>query len=374
MLHYSFSNILWWNRVLTFRFIKEASYLKKKKDEITIRSSAAEYLTYIASVGDQQDSIEMRYEDENIWLTQKMMATLYDVGLPTINEHIKKIYADSELEESATIRNFRIVQTEGSRQVTRDTKHYNLQMIIAVGFKVNNERAVQFRKWANGIVKDYTIKGWVMDDERLKNGGSVLTTEYFDRLLEQIREIRLSERRFYQKITDIYATALDYDRTAKMTKRFFAKVQNKMHYAVHGHTAAELIYERADADKPHMGLTTWAAAPEGKIVKSDVSVAKNYLSDQEMRSLERIVSAYLDLAEDRAERHIPMTMEDWARRLDLFLMADDREVLQDAGKITAEIAKAKAETEFEKYRVIQDRLFMSDFDKYMLELEENAKK
>ena len=348
--------------------------MKKKKDEITIRSSAAEYLTYVASVGDQQDSIEMRYEDENIWLTQKMMATLYDVDVRTINEHIKKIYSDSELEEDSTIRNFRIVQTEGSRQVTRDTKHYNLQMIIAVGFKVNNERAVQFRKWANGIVKDYIIKGWVMDDERLKNGGSVLTVEYFDRLLEQIREIRLSERRFYQKITDIYATALDYDRTAKTTKQFFAKVQNKMHYALHGHTAAELIYERADADKPHMGLTTWAAAPEGKIVKSDVSVAKNYLSEKEMRSLERIVSAYLDLAEDRAERHIPMTMEDWAKRLDLFLMADDREVLQDAGKITAEIAKVKAETEFEKYRVIQDRLFMSDFDKYILELEENAKK
>ena len=296
------------------------------------------------------------------------------VDVRTINEHIKKIYSDSELEEDSTIRNFRIVQTEGSRQVTRDTKHYNLQMIIAVGFKVNNERAVQFRKWANGIVKDYTIKGWVMDDERLKNGGSVLTVEYFDRLLEQIREIRLSERRFYQKITDIYATALDYDRTAKTTKQFFAKVQNKMHYAVHGHTAAELIYERADADKPHMGLTTWASAPEGKIVKSDVSVAKNYLSEKEMRSLERIVSAYLDLAEDRAERHIPMMMEDWSKRLDLFLMADDREVLQDAGKITAEIAKAKAETEFEKYRVIQDRLFMSDFDKYMLELEENTKK
>ena len=348
--------------------------MKKKKDEITIRSSAAEYLTYVASVGDQQDSIEMRYEDENIWLTQKMMATLYGVDVRTINEHIKKIYSDSELEEDSTIRKFRIVQTEGSRQVTRDTKHYNLQMIIAVGFKVNNERAVQFRKWANGIVKDYTIKGWVMDDERLKNGGSVLTTEYFDRLLEQIREIRLSERRFYQKITDIYATALDYDRTAKITKQFFTKVQNKMHYAVHGHTAAELIYERADADKPHMGLTTWAAASEGKIVKSDVSVAKNYLSEQEMHSLERIVSAYLDLAEDRAERHIPMTMEDWSKRLDLFLMADDREVLQEAGKITAEIAKAKAETEFEKYRVIQDRLFMSDFDKYMLELEENAKK
>ena len=348
--------------------------MKKKKDEITIRSSTAEYLTYVASVGAQQDSIEMHYEDENIWLTQKIMAMLYGVDVRTINEHIKKIYSDSELEEDSTIRNFRIVQTEGSRQVTRDTKHYNLQMIIAVGFKVNNERAVQFRKWANGIVKDYTIKGWVMDDERLKNGGSVLTVEYFDRLLEQIREIRLSKRRFYQKITDIYATAFDYDRTAKTTKQFFAKVQNKMHYAVHGHTAAELIYERADADKPHMGLTTWASAPEGKIVKSDVSVAKNYLSEKEMRSLERIVSAYLDLAEDRAERHIPMTMEDWSKRLDLFLMADDREVLQDAGKITAEIAKAKAETEFEKYRVIQDRLFMSDFDKYMLELEENAKK
>ena len=345
--------------------------MKKKKDEITIRSSAAEYLTYVASVGDQQDSIEMRYEDENIWLTQKMMATLYDVDVRTINYHVKKIFSDSELQEDSVIRKFRITATDGK---SYSTNHYSLEMIIAVGFKVNSERAVQFRKWVNQIAKDYTIKGWVMDYERLKNGGSVLTTEYFDRLLEQIREIRLSERRFYQKITDIYATALDYDRTAKTTKQFFAKVQNKMHYAVHGHTAAELIYERADADKPHMGLTTWAAAPEGKIVKSDVSVAKNYLSEKEMRSLERIVSAYLDLAEDRAERHIPMTMEDWSKRLDLFLMADDREVLQDAGKITAEIAKAKAETEFEKYRVIQDRLFMSDFDKYMLELEENAKK
>ena len=345
--------------------------MKKKKDEITIRSSAAEYLTYVASVGDQQDSIEMRYEDENIWLTQKMMATLYDVDVRTINYHVKKIFSDSELQEDSVIRKFRITAGDGK---SYSTNHYSLEMIIAVGFKVNSERAVQFRKWVNQIAKDYTIKGWVMDDERLKNGGSVLTTEYFDRLLEQIREIRLSERRFYQKITDIYATALDYDRTAKTTKQFFAKVQNKMHYALHGHTAAELIYERADADKPHMGLTTWAAAPEGKIVKSDVSVAKNYLSEQEMRSLERIVSAYLDLAEDRAERHIPMTMEDWSKRLDLFLMADDREVLQDAGKITAEIAKAKAETEFEKYRVIQDRLFMSDFDKYMLELEENAKK
>ena len=348
--------------------------MNKKKDEMSIRSSAAEYLTYVATVGDQQDSIEMRYEDENIWLTQKMMAVLYDVNVRTVNEHIKKIYDDSELESISTIRKFRIVQTEGSRQVSREVAHYNLQMIIAVGFKVNNERAVQFRKWANGIVKNYTIKGWVIDDERLKNGGSVLTKEYFDRLLEQIREIRLSERRFYQKITDIYATSLDYDRTAQTTKQFFAKVQNKMHYAVHGHTAAELIYERADAEKPHMGLTTWAAAPDGKIVKGDVSVAKNYLTEKEMRSLERIVSAYLDLAEDRAERHIPMTMEDWARRLDLFLMADEREILQDAGKITVEIAKEKAETEFEKYRVIQDKLYMSDFDRYLLELEENMKK
>ena len=347
--------------------------MNRKKDEISIRSSAAEYLTYVASVGDQQDSIEMRYEDENIWLTQKMMATLYDVSVAAINQHIKKIYEDSELEPESTIKKFLIVQMEGSRQVSREVAHYNLQMIIAVGFKVNNERAVQFRKWANVIVKNYTIKGWVLDDERLKNGGSVLTKEYFDRLLEQIREIRLSERRFYQKITDIYATSLDYDRTAQTTKLFFAKVQNKMHFAVHGHTAAELIYERADAEKPHMGLTTWASAPEGKIVKSDVSITKNYLTEKEMRSLERIVSAYLDLAEDRAERHIPMTMEYWSKRLNLFLMADDRKVLQDAGKITAEIAKAKAETEFEKYRVIQDRLYMSDFDRYLLELEDNMK-
>ena len=335
--------------------------MTKKKNEITIRSSAAEYLTYVASVGEQQDSIEMRYEDENIWLTQKMMALLYNVGTNTINYHIKKVFGDSELQENSVIRKFRITAADGK---SYSTNHYSLEMIIAVGFKVNSERAVQFRKWVNQIAKDYTIKGWVMDDERLKNGGSVLTTEYFDRLLEQIREIRLSERRFYQKITDIYATALDYDRTAKTTKQFFAKVQNKMHYAIHGHTAAELIYERADAEKPHMGLTTWAAAPEGKIVKSDVT----------MRSLERIVLAYLDLAEDRAERHIPMTMEDWSKRLDLFLMADDREILQDAGKITAEIAKAKAETEFEKYRIVQDRLFMSDFDRYMLELENHIQK
>lgn len=345
----------------------------KKKDEITIRSSAAEYLTYVASVGDQQDSIEMRYEDENIWLTQKMMATLYDVGLPTINEHIKKIYADSELEEAATIRNFRIVQTEGSRQVTRDTKHYNLQMIIAVGFKVNSERAVQFRKWVNQIAKDYTIKGWVMDDERLKRG-TYLTEKYFDEQLERIREIRASERKFYQKITDLYATAIDYDKNSATTRRFYATVQNKMHYAVHGHTAAELIVERADHTKEHMGLTTWADAPEGKIKKSDVTVAKNYLSQDEMKQLNRMVTAYLDFAENMTLRHIPLTMQDWEKRLNSFIEMFDYGILQDAGKVSAEIAKLHAETEFEKYRVIQDRLFMSDFDKYMLELEENTKK
>ena len=349
------------------------NYLKKKKDEVTIRSSAAEYLTYVASVGDQQDSVEMRYEDENIWLTQKMMATLYDVDVRTINEHIKKIYLDSELEEDSTIRNFRIVQTEGSRQVTRDTKHYNLQMIIAVGFKVNNERAVQFRKWANNIVKDYTIKGWVMDDERLKRG-TYLTEKYFDEQLERIREIRASERKFYQKITDLYATAIDYDKNSATTKRFYATVQNKMHYAVHGHTASELIVERADHTKEHMGLTTWADAPDGKIKKSDVTIAKNYLSQDEMKQLNRMVTAYLDFAENMTLRHIPLTMEDWEKRLNSFIEMFDYGILQDAGKVSAEIAKLHAETEFEKYRVVQDRLFMSDFDKYMLELEENAKK
>ena len=347
--------------------------MAKKKDEITIRSSAAEYLTYIASVGDQQDSIEMRYEDENIWLTQKMMATLYDVDVRTINEHIKKIYSDSELEEDSTIRNFRIVQTEGSRQVTRDTKHYNLQMIIAVGFKVNSERAVQFRKWVNQIAKDYTIKGWVMDDERLKRG-TYLTEKYFDEQLERIREIRASERKFYQKITDLYATAIDYDKNSATTRRFYATVQNKMHYAVHGHTAAELIVERADHTKEHIGLTTWADAPEGKIKKSDVTVAKNYLSQDEMKQLNRMVTAYLDFAENMTLRHIPLTMQDWEKRFNSFIGMFDYGILQDAGKVSAEIAKLHAETEFEKYRVIQDRLFMSDFDKYMLELEETTKK
>ena len=341
-----------------------------KSHEITLRSSAAEYLTFVSAIGDQPESVELRYQDENIWLTQRLMAELYGVEVPTINEHIQKIYADHELEEEATIRNFRIVQTEGTRQVSREVKHYSLQMIIAVGFKVNNERAVQFRKWANAVVKDYTIQGWVMDSERLKKGGTILTKDYFEKQLEKVREIRLSERRFYQKVTDIYATSIDYDPTAAATQRFFAAVQNKLHYAVHQHTAAELIYERANAEKEHMGLTTWEGAPEGKIHRYDVVVAKNYLSHDELQVLARIVNAYLDFAEMQAMRQIPMTMADWETRLNGFLTLWDREVLQDAGRITAELAKAKAESEFEKYRIVQDRLYQSDFDHFLqLELE-----
>ena len=343
--------------------------MTKNKAEITIRSSAAEYLTYVAAVGGEESSIEVRYEDENIWLTQKMMATLYDVDVRTINEHIKKIYSDSELEEDATVRNFRIVQIEGSRQVTRSTKHYNLQMIIAVGFKVNNERAIRFRKWAGQIVKDYTIQGWVMDKERLKKG-AMFTDEYFERQLDNIREIRLSERKFYQKVTDLYATAFDYDKNAKTTRVFFQTVQNKMHYAVHRHTAAELIVERADATKKHMGLTSWGNAPDGKIVKADVSIAKNYLTEEEMDYLQRIVSLYLDYAELQAKRHIPMSMEDWAKRLDGFLEFNGNEILTGPGKVSAEKAKLYVESEFEKYRIVQDRLFVSDFDKYLLDMED----
>lgn len=345
----------------------------QKKKELALRSSAAEYLTFVAATGESDVSFEMRYEDENIWLTQKMMATLYDAGLSTINKHIKKIYADGELTEAATIRKFRIVQTEGSRQVSREVAHFNLQMIIAVGFKVNNQRAVQFRKWAGQIVKDHTIQGWTMDVERLKKG-HMFTDEYFERQLEQIREIRLSERKFYQKVTDLYATAFDYDKDAKTTRLFFQTVQNKMHFAVHRHTAAELIVERADANKEHMGLTTWENAPDGKILKTDVTVAKNYLSEQEMHYLERIVSLYLDYAELQAERKIPMSMEDWAKRLDGFLEFNGNELLTGPGKISAEQAKLHAETEYEKYRIIQDRLYESDFDRFlMLEQEVNHK-
>lgn len=336
----------------------------KKSKEVTTRSSAAEYLTFIAATGDSQQSIEMRYEDENIWLTQKMMAALYDVSVAAISQHLKTVYDDGELTKNATIKKYLIVQKEGARDVKRDVDHYNLQAIIAVGFKVNNARAVQFRKWANQIVKDYTIQGWAMDVDRLKKG-HMFTDEYFERQLAYIREIRLSERKFYQKITDIYATSFDYDKSAKTTADFFKLVQNKMHWAVHRHTAAELIVERADAEKEHMGLTTWESAPDGKIIKADVSIAKNYLNEEEMNYLERIVSMYLDYAELQAERKIPMSMADWASRLDGFLEFNGNEILTDAGKISHEQAKLHAETEFEKYRVIQDRLFESDFDRFL---------
>lgn len=333
-----------------------------------VRSSAAEYLTFIAVGGGSETSVEMRYEDENIWLTQKMMAVLYDVSVPAINQHLKRIFADRELERGATVKQYLIVQNEGDRQVKREVEHYNLQAIVAVGFKIENERAVQFRKWAGRIVKDYTIQGWVMDVERLKQGGN-LTDEFFERQLEKIREIRLSERKFYQKITDIYATSLDYDPSAAATQRFFAAVQNKMHYAVHGNTAAEVIVDRADHKKDNMGLTSWDGAPSGKIHKYDVLVAKNYLSGFELGQMQRIVSAYLDMAEMQAMRKIPMTMADWEGRLGGFLKLWDRDILQDAGKVSSELAKTHAESEFEKYRMVQDRLFESDFDKVVKQIE-----
>ena len=342
--------------------------MTNKTREITIHSSAAEYLTYSVSTGSNSDSFELCYEDENTWLTQKMMVTLYDVSVSAINQHLKRIFEDNELVEESVIKKYLITASDGK---SYSTKHYNLQAIIAVGFKVNNERAVRFRKWAGQIVKDYTIQGWTMDKERLKKG-HMFTDEYFERQLENIREIRLSERKFYQKVTDLYATAFDYDKDAKTTWQFFKMVQNKMHWAVHRHTAAELIVERANAEKEHMGLTTWESAPDGKIVKADVSVAKNYLSEKEMSYLERIVSLYLDYAELQAERRIPMSMEDWAKRLDGFLEFNGNELLMGPGKVSAEQAKLHAETEFEKYRIIQDRLFMSDYDKYLLELEHQA--
>lgn len=342
------------------------------KTEVAVRSGAAEYLTFVASAGNGSSALEMRYEDENIWLTQKMMAELYAVEIPTINYHLKKIFRDSELLPEATIRKFLIVQTEGNRQVERHVDHYALQMIIAIGFKVNSERAVQFRKWVNRIAKDYTIQGWAMDKDRLMHGGSVLTRDYFDRLLEEIREIRLSERKFYQKIADIYSMSLDYDPNAHSTRQFFAMVQNKLHWAIHGQTAAEVVYHRADATKEHMGLTSWKHSPHGKIAKSDVGIAKNYLSGEELQALGLIVSAYLDFAELMARRHIPMTMRDWAEQLDLVLRANRFDILNNPGKISAEIAQRHAESEFEKYRIVQDRLFVSDFDRF-LALERQAK-
>ena len=333
---------------------------KKYPSKDMIRTSVAEYLTFITATG--ESNIQSLYADENVWLSQKMMGLLYNVDVRTINYHLQKIFSDNELDENSVIQDFRITADDGKNY---NTKHYNLSAIIAVGYKVNSERAVQFRKWATQVIEEFTIKGFAMDDERLKNDGSILGKKYFEEQLQRIREIRLSERKFYQKITDIYATSVDYDPKATATQRFFATVQNKLHWAIHQHTASELIYERANAQKPNMGLTTWKDAPKGKIYPFDVVVAKNYLSEEEMAQLQRLVSAYLDMAEDMAVRHIPMTMNDWEVRLNRFLEFADREVLQDAGKITAEIAHTHALAEFEKYRITQDRLFESDFDKFI---------
>ncbi|MDI9312312.1 MAG: virulence RhuM family protein [Limnohabitans sp.] len=331
-----------------------------KDKKIQIRNSTAEFLIFTNQ--SKTSTIEVRYEDETIWLSQKLMAELFDVEVNTINYHLKEIYKSGEIKEERTIRKFRIVQTEGNREVNREIDFYNLDAIISVGYRVNSVRATQFRQWATQVVKEYAIKGYVLDRKRMENG-TFIDEDYFEHLLEEIREIRLSERRFYQKITDIYTTSIDYNKDAPTTKEFFAKVQNKLHYAIHQHTAAELIVKRADSKKDYMGLTSWKNSLEGKILKSDVSIAKNYLTKEELESLGRIVNAYLELAENRAKRQIPMTMEDWAKRLDLFLQFDDREILQNASKISAEIAKQHAESEFEKYRIVQDKLFQSDFDK-----------
>jgi hypothetical protein len=332
---------------------------------ITIRNSTAEFLIFTAQAG--ENNIEARYEDETIWLSQKLMGELFQVETNTINYHLKEIYKSGEAEENRTIRNFRIVQTEGKRQVERNVEFYNLDAIISVGYRVNSIRATQFRQWATKVLKDFAIKGFVLDKKRLENG-TYLNENYFEELLAEIREIRLSERKFYQKITDIYATSLDYNKDAVVTKEFFAKVQNKLHFAIHGNTASELIYKRVDSTKDKMGLTSWKNSPEGKIIKTDISIAKNYLSKDELDELGKIVNAFLDLAENRAKRKIPMTMEDWSKRIDEFLKFDDRDILTNSGKITAELAKDKAESEFEKYRIIQDQLFESDFDKELKKL------
>ncbi len=333
-----------------------------QEKKLHIRNSTAEFLIFTRQAG--EDGIEVRVEDETVWLTQKLMAALFDVDVRTISEHLQNLFTSGEIDGGATVRKFRIVQIEGSREVARNIDFYNLDAIIAVGFRVNSTRAVQFRQWATGVLRDFAIRGYVLDKERLKNG-AFLSKTYFDDLLAEIREIRASERRFYQKITDIYATALDYSADAETTQTFFATVQNKLHYAIHGHTAAELIVERADSTKDKMGLTTWRNAPHGKILKPDVVVAKNYLSEKELKSLDRFVTMYLDYAEDQAERGIPMTMKDWAGKLNAFLQFNEREVLENPGKVTHEVAKAFAESEFEKYRVVQDRLFESDFDRHM---------
>ena len=337
--------------------------MKKDKREISIvRSSAAEYLTFITATG--ESDVNAVYCDENVWLTQKMMGLLYNVETHTINYHLKKIFADGEIDENSVIRKFRITAADGKNY---NTNHYNLSAIIAVGNKVDSPRAVQFRKWANRIIEEFTVKGFAMDDERLKNGGTILTKDYFKEQLERIREIRLSERRFYQKITDIYATSIDYDAKAKTTRLFFARVQNQLHWAIHRETAAETIYRRADSNKEHMGLTTWKDAPNGKIQKFDVVIAKNYLTQQELSAMSRIVNAYLDLAELRAEEQVPMTMEDWAEQFEGVLRLSRKEILTNAGSISAKIAEQHALSEFEKYRIVQDQLYQSDFDRILLE-------
>jgi len=332
---------------------------KKSSSSLRLRNSTAEFLTFAYQTGG--DGVEVRVEEMSIWLSQKGMGQLFETTPENVLMHLKNIFAEKELLEDSVAKVFLATAADGKNY---KIKHYNLDAIIAVGYRVNSKRATAFRQWATGVLRDYTLRGYVMDRQRMENG-AFLGEDYFERLLEEIREIRLSERRFYQKITDIYATAMDYDKDAPLTQEFFAKVQNKMHYAVHGRTAAELIVERADHAKERMGLTTWAKAPTGRILKSDVVIAKNYLTEAEMEDLGRIVSAYLDLAESRAKRRVPMTMEDWAKRLDIFLSSDEREVLKDAGRISAEIAKEHAEGEFEKYRVIQDRLFRSDFDTFL---------
>ncbi len=343
----------------------------KKENKLQIRNSTAEFLIFTRQAG--EDGIEVRVADETVWLTQKLMATLFEVTVPTINEHLANLYSQEEIVKSSTVRNSRTVRKEGGREVTRAVEFYNLDAIIAVGFRVNSTRAIQFRQWAIGVLRDFTVRGYVLDKERLKNG-AFFSKAYFENLLAEIREIRASERRFYQKIADIYATAMDYQVDAGMTQTFFASVQNKLHFAIHGHTAAEVILKRADSKKDRMGLTTWKNAPHGKIIKPDVSVAKNYLTEKELKSLDRFVTMYLDYAEDQAERNIPMTMKDWANKLNAFLQFNEREILENPGKVKLAVAKAFAESEFEKYRIVQDRLFESDFDRHIKKALEGVKK
>ena len=325
---------------------------------IEIRNSTAEFLIFMLE--GKEDGIQMMYKNETIWATQRAMAQLFDVGVPAISKHLKNIFESGELVENSVISKMETTASDGKNY---NTTYYNLDAIISVGYRVNSVRATQFRQWCTFVLRQFAIRGYVLDHKRMENG-AFLGVDYFEHLLAEIREIRLSERRFYQKLTDIYATAVDYNKDAPTTRLFFKKVQNKMHYAVHGHTAAELIVERADANKEHMGLTTWENAPNGKIVKTDVSVAKNYLREKELEEMGRIVNASLDMAESMAMRHIPMTMEDWAKRIDKFINLFDGSILQDSGKVSAEYAKEFAESEFEKYRVIQDRLFQSDFDRF----------